>query len=61
MDNELVVHLHAVLGLPDGGVIGGHLFEAKVFTTLELFVAGLADTDLQKKRSAITGLTEYYV
>lgn len=61
MDGEPTVHLHAVLGLPDGGVTGGHLFEATVFTTLELFVAGLTGTDLHKQRSAITGLTEYRV
>ena len=61
MDGEPVVHLHAVMGLPDGGVIGGHLFESQVFTTLELFIAGITDIDLQKKRSPITGLTEYHI
>ncbi len=61
MDDDLVVHLHGLLGLPDGGVIGGHLFEAQVFTTLELFVAGITDIDLNKRRSPITGLTEYYI
>ena len=33
---EPVVHLHAVLGLEDGGTRGGHLLEAKVWPTLEL-------------------------
>ena len=61
MDGEPVVHLHAVMGLPDGGVIGGHLFQSQVFTTLELFIAGITDIDLQKKRSPITGLTEYHI
>ena len=61
MDGEPVVHLHGVLGMPDGSVIGGHLFQAQVFTTLELFVAALSDTDLHKERSPITGLTEFRV
>lgn len=61
MDGEPVVHLHGVLGMPDGSVIGGHLFEARVFTTLELFIVGLEDTDLHKRRSAVTGLTEFRV
>jgi predicted DNA-binding protein with PD1-like motif len=61
MDDEPVVHLHGVLGMPDGSVIGGHLFEARVFTTLELFIAGLEDTDLHKQRSEVTGLTEFRV
>ena len=61
MDGDPIVHLHAVMGLPDGGVIGGHLFQSQVFTTLELFIAGVTGIDLQKKRSPITGLTEYNI
>ena len=61
MDGETVVHLHGVLGMPDGSVIGGHLFEARVFTTLELFVAAIDDTDLHKLPSTVTGLNEYHV
>jgi predicted DNA-binding protein with PD1-like motif len=30
------VHVHAVLGLPDGTTRGGHLIEAKVWPTLEV-------------------------
>lgn len=33
------VHLHAVLGMADGSARGGHLLEARVWPTLELFVA----------------------
>jgi predicted DNA-binding protein with PD1-like motif len=33
------VHVHAVLGAPDATVRGGHLFEAVVRPTLEVFVA----------------------
>lgn len=30
------VHVHAVLGLPDGSTRGGHLIEAHVWPTLEV-------------------------
>ena len=33
-----IVHVHAVLGLPDGTTRGGHLLEGKVFPTLEVVV-----------------------
>ena len=61
MDGDPIIHLHGVMGMPDGSVIGGHLFEARVFTTLELFIAGVEGTDLQKRASPITGLNEYRV
>src|SRR5215472_8874154 len=33
-----IVHMHVVLGLSDGTTRGGHLFEARVFPTLEAVV-----------------------
>ncbi len=33
-----VVHLHALMGYEDGSVVGGHLLEATVAVTLEIFV-----------------------
>jgi predicted DNA-binding protein with PD1-like motif len=33
-------HAHIALGVADGTLHGGHLFEAHVFPTLELFVRG---------------------
>jgi uncharacterized protein len=33
-----ILHMHAVLGLPDGTTRGGHLLEGKVFPTLEVVV-----------------------
>jgi predicted DNA-binding protein with PD1-like motif len=36
--NEPFVHLHAVIGKEDGSVIGGHLLEAKIGTTAEIFI-----------------------
>ena len=61
MDGSPIIHLHGVMGMPDGSVIGGHLFEATVFSTLELFIAGVGGTDLRKHPSLITGLNEYRV
>lgn len=33
-----ILHMHVVLGLPDGTTRGGHLLEARVFPTLEAVV-----------------------
>jgi uncharacterized protein len=33
-----ILHMHVVLGLPDGTTRGGHLLEGKVFPTLEAIV-----------------------
>src|SRR5262245_41427489 len=35
-DGQPGVHVHAVLGLPDGSTRGGHLIEARVWPTLEV-------------------------
>jgi predicted DNA-binding protein with PD1-like motif len=43
-----VIHMHAVLGKPDGSTIGGHVFELNVNPTLEVFVT--ADTTPLNKR-----------
>lgn len=61
MHGRPIIHLHGVMGMPDGSVIGGHLFQATVFSTLELFIVGVAGTDLHKQASSITGLNEYHV
>lgn len=37
-DDGPVVHAHAVLGLPDGHVRGGHLLEGEVWPTLEVVI-----------------------
>jgi predicted DNA-binding protein with PD1-like motif len=37
-EDEPFVHLHAILGLEDGSVMGGHLLRAKVGVTGEIFV-----------------------
>ena len=38
LDNKPVVHAHFAVGLSDGKVEGGHMIEAYVSPTLELFI-----------------------
>ena len=53
-----VVHLHATLGTAYGNVFGGHLLQATVFTTTEIFLAKVKNSRTKKKQSTVTGLTE---
>jgi len=53
-----VLHLHATLGTAYGNIFGGHLFEATVFTTTEIFIAKVKNSSVKKKQSTVTGLTE---
>jgi uncharacterized protein len=50
-----VVHMHAVLGKPNGNTIGGHVFELNVNPTLEVFVTVNA-TPLGKKPDDASGM-----
>ena len=50
-----VVHMHAVLGKPNGNTIGGHVFELNVNPTLEVFVTVNA-TPLGKKPDEASGM-----
>lgn len=61
MEGEPVLHLHALLGTPDGHVIGGHLFKATVFSTTEITFVELGEATVFKKTSDTTGLTEMRV
>ena len=38
VNDEPAVHAHVALGRADGSALGGHLIEATVFPTLELFL-----------------------
>jgi predicted DNA-binding protein with PD1-like motif len=54
-DGEPTVHAHAVLGRRDGTTIGGHLFEGRVWPTLELFLSA-EPAALEKREDEDTGL-----
>ena len=43
-----IVHMHAVLGKPNGTTVGGHVFELNVNPTLEVFLT--ANTTTLKKK-----------
>ena len=53
-DGEPVIHLHAILGTSSGAVTGGHLLEARVFTTAEIILGTLAGSSVYKVKSDVT-------
>lgn len=61
MNEELIVHLHTILGSEDSTVCGGHLMEAKVWTTLELVLVEIKNTRSHRRKSTATGLNEILV
>ena len=56
--DEIVVHLHGIVGRPDGTAIGGHILKATVFTTCEMVVAEIAGAKSTRKKNEVTGLDE---
>ena len=54
-DSGVNLHLHTVLGLPDGSTRGGHLLEAVVRPTLEVILSE-TPAHLQRRRDPQTGL-----
>ena len=54
-DGKASLHLHAVLGLRDGTVRGGHFLGGKVRPTLEVTIIGTAP-GLRRKRRADLGI-----
>ena len=50
-----VVHMHTVLGKPDGSTVGGHVFELHVDPTLEVFLT-VNSVPLKKKSDAASGM-----
>jgi len=53
--DRLIHHLHVVLGMHDGRVVGGHLEKATVYTTLELFLAEIKGCNVEKQNDKIAG------
>ncbi|MFF4888261.1 PPC domain-containing DNA-binding protein [Micromonospora chersina] len=54
-NGEPALHVHAVLGRPDGSTVGGHLLSARVWPTLEVIVTEVAP-ELAKRIDPETGL-----
>jgi predicted DNA-binding protein with PD1-like motif len=58
MGGRPVIHLHGMFGREDGTLIGGHIFDATVFTTAELVILEITDTMVVKSRDEATGMAE---
>jgi predicted DNA-binding protein with PD1-like motif len=54
-EGELIVHTHASFSQPDGGMVGGHLVEARISGTGEIFFTP-SESKLQKEYDKETGL-----
>ena len=55
LDRKPALHVHAVLGRPDGSTLGGHLLAGEVWPTLEVFITEVAP-ELAKRVDPETGL-----
>ena len=55
---EPILHLHVMLGSPSGGVLGGHLFKATIFSTTEIVIGKMVGSSAYKAKSDLTGLWE---
>jgi predicted DNA-binding protein with PD1-like motif len=58
-EDGLQFNVHVMLGTEDGSVIGGHLFEATVYTTLEIVLVELGGSRVHKEETEQTGLYEW--
>jgi len=54
-DQGRIVHLHVTLGTSDGHVIGGHLVDGEVYTTVELLIAALGRCRISKAEDPVAG------
>jgi predicted DNA-binding protein with PD1-like motif len=54
-NDKPIVHMHAVLGRPNGTTVGGHVFELQVNPTLEVFLTANM-TSLKKKPDDASGM-----
>jgi predicted DNA-binding protein with PD1-like motif len=59
-EGEPIIHLHVMLGSASGDVMGGHLFKATIFTTVEIFIGKIVGSSVYKAKSDMTGLIEFF-
>ena len=59
-NGEIIIHLHGIIGQPDGSTRGGHMLKATVFTTCEMVIAKIDGSKAARKKSDITGLDELH-
>lgn len=54
--DDPIIHLHAVIGLEDGSVLGGHLLQARIGVTGEIFIHRMG-TRLERQKVKEFGLS----
>jgi len=52
-EDEPIIHTHVALGDPEFRVFGGHLFEAEVAVTVEIFIHSFSDKIYRKMDESI--------
>jgi len=57
-DGDPVMHIHCLLSHGNGELSGGHMVQAKIFTTTEIFIAHVKGSKVKKKQSTVTNLAE---
>lgn len=58
-NDDPVLHVHCLLSAGSEGLVyGGHMIGAKVFTTTEIFIANIKNSNVKKKHSEVTNLNE---
>ena len=61
INGDYQYNIHVLLGTEDAQVIGGHLFHATVYTTLEIVVVELGGSQVVKEVTDQTGLPEWKI
>lgn len=58
MNNESYIHLHITCAGGTGTIVGGHLFEANISLTGEIFIQ-IADGKIDRKRDEALGINRF--
>jgi len=58
LDDKPFFHVHVGLAGPDHGLVGGHLFKAKVKVTNEISILVFRDIEMNRVKNEATGLTD---
>ncbi len=56
LDNKSMLHLHALVSLPDGKTLGGHVMEGCIVNPTAEFTIITIDKTLERKKDDETGL-----
>jgi predicted DNA-binding protein with PD1-like motif len=59
--SELDCHLHVIVGKSSGEVVGGHLFDARVFATCEIILTEIHAEGLERHLSRTGGVPTVFI